>query len=348
MYFRLGELFCGPGGIAKGALSAKIDNPNWRIIHAWANDYDQSTCDTYAHNICPNDTKSVICQDVHTLNIEKLGPIDALAFGAPCNDFSLVGEQKGFDGKYGPLYSYGVRALEIYKPFWFMFENVSGIKSANDGRAFQIIQDDLEKAGYKLFPNLYYFEQYGIPQARHRMIIVGIREDLPYEFKIPSYEGYPIKTCQQAIEIPPIERDALNNEPTKQSKQVVERLKYIKPGENAWTAELPVELQLNVKKTCLSQIYKRLDPNKPSYTITGSGGGGTHVYHWSEPRALTNRERARLQTFPDDYLFMGSKESVRKQIGMAVPVEGARIIFEAILKTFAEISYDYVEPRWGE
>lgn len=95
----------------------------------------------------------------------------------------------------------------------------------------------------------------------------------------------------------------------------------------------------------ISQIYKRLDPDKPSYTITGSGGGGTHVYHWSENRALTNRERARLQTFPDDFVFEGSKESVRKQIGMAVPAQGAKIIFEAVLKTFAGIDYPSVEPR---
>ena len=79
--------------------------------------------------------------------------------------------------------------------------------------------------------------------------------------------------------------------------------------------------------------------------MTGSGGGGTHIYHWAEPRALTNRERARLQTFPDNYEFMGSKESVRKQIGMAVPCEGARIIFEAVLRSFAGIKYDAAKPN---
>ena len=104
-------------------------------------------------------------------------------------------------------------------------------------------------------------------------------------------------------------------------------------------------LQLNVKGAKISQIYKRLDPTKVSYTVTGSGGGGTHIYHWNEPRALTNRERARLQTFPDDYIFYGSKESVRKQIGMAVPCEGAKIIFEAIIKTFANIPYDHIESN---
>lgn len=348
MVFRLGELFCGPGGIAKGALSASIGIHGWGIEHAWANDFDLSTCQTYIHNICPDHPESVICKDVHKLNINKLGEIDALAFGAPCNDFSLVGKQKGFDGKYGPLYSYGIKALRRYKPLWFMFENVSGIKSANDGEAFEIIQEDMRKVGYKLYPNLYFFEQYGVPQARHRMIIIGIRKDLPYDFRIPSYKEYIVKSSREAIENPPIPEDAYNNEPTSQSKIVIERLKYIKPGENVWSADIPKELQLNVKGTRISQIYKRLDPDKPAYTITGSGGGGTHVYHWVEPRALTNRERARLQTFPDDYCFIGSKESVRKQIGMAVPVDGARIIFEAILKTFAGIEYESVEPRWGE
>ena len=138
------------------------------------------------------------------------------------------------------------------------------------------------------------------------------------------------------------------NEATKQSKQVVERLKHIKPGENAFTADLPEELKLNVKGAKISQIYKRLDPNKPAYTVTGSGGGGTHIYHWDEPRALTNRERARLQTFPDDYEFMGNKESVRKQIGMAVPCLGAKIIFEAILKCFAGVEYESVDSKLTE
>ena len=95
----------------------------------------------------------------------------------------------------------------------------------------------------------------------------------------------------------------------------------------------------------MSQIYKRLDSQKPSYTITGSGGGGTHVYHWSEHRALTNRERARLQSFPDNFVFEGSKESVRKQIGMAVPPIGAQAVISAVLKTFAGIPYDSVESK---
>lgn len=177
--------------------------------------------------------------------------------------------------------------------------------------------------------------------------IVGIREDLPFEFRIPAPTNR-IVTCRQAIENPPIPANAPNNEATRQSPRVIERLNHILPGQNAFTADLPEHLQLHVRGAKISQIYKRLDPNKPAYTVTGSGGGGTHIYHWAEPRALTNRERARLQTFPDNYVFEGSKESVRKQIGMAVPCQGARLIFEAILKTFAGIEYDYVEPNLND
>ena len=348
--FRLGELFCGPGGLAWGAMHASIDNPQFKIIHQWANDFDKDACSTYISNISPDHPESVICEDVKNLNMDTLAPIDALAFGFPCNDFSVVGEQKGFNGTYGPLYTYGVKALIKFKPMWFLAENVGGLKSANEGKAFKKILSDLRDAGYNIVPHLYKFEEYGVPQARHRVIIVGIRNDLPFEFHVPSPSKYTKcnNSARYAIENPPIPENALNNERTKQSEIVIERLKYIKPGQNAFTAQLPEELKLNVKGAKISQIYKRLDPDKPAYTVTGSGGGGTHIYHWNEPRALTNRERARLQTFPDDFIFKGSKESVRKQIGMAVPCKGAKIIFEAILKTFAGEEYESIQPSIEE
>lgn len=348
--FYLGELFCGPGGLAYGATTADIGNPDFRIIHRWANDYDKSTCETYTHNICPNEPGTVYHGDIRKFDMDQLAPIDALAFGFPCNDYSVVGEQKGMDGTYGPLYSYGVKALRKFQPQWFLAENVGGLRNANEGKAFTKILDEMRNAGYKLVPHLYKFEEYGVPQARHRIIIIGIRNDIDLEYKVPSPAPYKDadNTCKTAIENPPIAADAWNNERTKQSETVIKRLSYIKAGENAFTADIPEELQLKIKGAKISQIYKRLDPNKPAYTVTGSGGGGTHIYHWEENRALTNRERARLQTFPDNYEFLGSKESVRKQIGMAVPCAGARIIFEAVLKTFAGIPYESVEPNIKE
>lgn len=342
MIYQLGELFCGPGGLAYGAVHADINDNQWGIVHAWANDYDLDTCLTYRQNICPDNPLSVFHENVRNLDIQKLPPFNAFAFGFPCNDFSQVGEQKGFDGQYGPLYTYGVRVLKRFQPFWFVAENVSGLSSANEGEAFIKILKDLQDCGYRLYPNLYKFEEYGIPQARHRIIIVGIRDDLPEEFLIPSTRPFRNldNTCSNAINNPPIPQNAPNNEMPRMTQKVVERLSHIKPGQNAFTADLPSHLKLNVSGAKISQIYKRLDPNKPAYTVTGSGGGGTHIYHWKENRALTNRERARLQTFPDTFVFSGSKESVRKQIGMAVPPEGAKIIFEAILKTFSHVPYE--------
>ncbi len=344
MVFRLGELFCGPGGLAYGALTADIGNERFRIVHSWASDYDRQTCDTYIHNICPDNPDSVICEDVRRLDLQNVPPFDALAFGFPCNDFSVVGEQRGFNGAFGPLYQYGVEVLRIHQPQWFLAENVGGLSSANEGEALRVIISALREVGYRVYPHLYKFEDYGIPQARHRIIMVGIRNDLPFVFLPPSPDPYKNvdTSCRNAIENPPIPANAFNNEPTRQSPTVIERLNHILPGENAWTANLPENLRLRVRAAHLSQIYRRLDPNRPAYTVTGSGGGGTHIYHWNEPRALTNRERARLQTFPDDYEFIGTKESVRKQIGMAVPVRGAKIIFEAVMRTFANIPYESI------
>jgi len=342
--FRLGELFSGPGGLAWGAMHARISDPRFKVVHAWANDFDEVTCQTYTHNICPDNPKSVICHDIRTLDISTLGEIDALAFGFPCNDFSQVGEKKGLHGTFGPLYTYGAKALKIYKPLWFMAENVGGLQSDNGGDTLKLILRDLKACGYKIFPHLYKFEEYGVPQMRHRIIIIGIRDDLPYEYKVPSTVPYSKinVTCKNAIENPPIPTDAFNNELTAQNEKVVKRLQYIRPGQNAFNADMPDELRLNVKGAKISQIYKRLDPDRPAYTVTGSGGGGTHIYHWEEPRALTNRERARLQTFPDEFKFEGKKEQVRKQIGMAVPCKGAQIIIEAVLNTFAGIEYPSV------
>lgn len=350
--FRLAELFCGPGGIAWGAKLAIVEHKDtiYSVQPVWANDIDEDTCKTHIRNIHPDNPLAVVCGPVEDIYFERVPKFNALAFGFPCNDFSLVGKQKGFHGKYGPLYRYGVKAINTHNPRWFFAENVGGLQSANEGQAFNKILEDLEKAGrgYRLTPHLYKFEQYGVPQCRHRIVIIGIRKDLKLEFKVPA----PLTTnpndyisARQAIENPPILKDASNNEITKQSNLVIERLKHIPPGENAWYEGLPKEFQLNVKGARMSQIYKRLDPEKPSYTITGSGGGGTHGYHWKENRALTNRERARLQTFPDNFVFEGSKESARKQIGMAVPPKGAQAVIEAVLKTFAGIQYDWIPSK---
>ncbi len=343
----VGELFCGPGGSGLGASMScyEDDKKVVRMRHLWATDYDKDSCETYDYNIHKfereklgiNSAIDVRCEDINSTSIDLNEPkdfpkIDGLIFGFPCNDFSIVGESKGLAGQFGPLYKHGIKVLtRPDKPKWFIAENVSGLSSANNGTAFEQIKREMSDAGYNLTVKKYKFEDYGVPQSRHRIIIVGIRDDLNIKFDSPN----PItklspKTSREALE--GIPTAAPNQEKTKQSKHVTERLKNIKPGQNAWNSDLPPHLKLNVPRAQLSHIYKRLDPDKPAYTVTGSGGGGTHMYHWNEPRALTNRERARLQTFPDDFEFKGSKESVRKQIGMAIPPKGLKVICNALLK----------------
>ncbi|MGN6035786.1 DNA cytosine methyltransferase [Brevibacterium casei] len=340
----MGELFSGPGGL--GIAASLASKEHGQIVHQWATDYDADTCRTYAHNILGDEgADSVVHADIRNLDFQELaarGDIDGLSFGFPCNDFSLVGERRGFDGEYGPLYTYGIKALHRFQPDWFLAENVGGIR-ADGGAALRQIFGEMIDAGYRIYPHYYKFEDYGVPQARHRMIVVGIRENLDVEFKVPSPSEFAGEDVSAGTALANIPDWATNQEHTRQSLTVIERLNHIPAGGNAWVADMPEHLKINTR-TKLSSIYRRLDARKPSYTVTGSGGGGTHIYHWSEPRALTNRERARLQTFPDYFEFKGTKESVRKQIGMAVPPLGAKVIFEAILKSFAKVSYPSIEP----
>jgi DNA (cytosine-5)-methyltransferase 1 len=392
MIFKLGELFCGPGGLA---LGAGLTNPvysesreDFSISHIWGVDKDPAAINSYNHNIAKRYGGVGLCLDAMQFcekDISNQKRITALAFGFPCNDFSLVGEQKGVNGQYGELYKAGIKVIEKANPFWFIAENVSGIHSANQGEAFRKILGDLKKAGeygYKLTAHLYRFEDYGIPQYRHRFIIVGIRNDKHLIFKVPApthgIGRIPFVSVKKALE--DIRQNAQNTELTRQAPRIVQRLKFTPPWKNAWFLDELIEMKpkerldilqqlpwyekefsglsdykicqmidearLRCTKARMSHIYRRLDPKQPSYTITGSGGGGTHVYHWLEHRALTNRERARLQSFPDWFEFQGSKEEVRKQIGMAVPPEGAKIIFKAILQTFANVMYKSIESNY--
>lgn len=325
---RLGEMFCGAGGIAEGARQAG------GFVPAWAIDRDRDACDTFRamHG------GEVICGDVREIDPASLAPIDAFAFGFPCNDFSLVGERRAFDGEYGPLYTYGVAVLRELRPAMFLAENVSGVRA--DGALDRILAD-LEGCGYRLSAHLYDFSRYGVPQRRQRVVIIGFRDDLDATFRVPDparWDGADISARTALAGIPdgdPHHRVVWPSAPVR------ERLERIPPGRNAWNSDLPERLQINVKPggARISSMYRRLHPDQPSMTITAAGGGGHHGYHFAEPRALTNRERARLQTFPDSYRFAGGSASVRRQIGMAVPPAGAAAILAAARDSLAGRRY---------
>jgi DNA (cytosine-5)-methyltransferase 1 len=183
----------------------------------------------------------------------------------------------------------------------------------------------------------------GVPQHRERLIVIGVRRDLGVRPPIvpTPYQGSH-RTVRDALHSHPLPDDAPNHERGQDSPDVVERLKLIPPGSNY--EAIPADHALAVKGL-ISHVYRRLDPDKPSYTIIAGGGGGTHGYHHLEPRRLSNREKARLQGFPDDFVFEFGTEPrdrrsayprVRRQIGNAVPPPAAKLIVGAVADVLLE------------
>ena len=353
---KVAELFCGAGGFAEGAKNAGFE-------HIWGVDNHEDSCKTFEKNQKCEAFYQNIEDFSKPSNLKKVkkdfGKIDGLLFGFPCNDFSLVGKKEKMEGKFGGLYRYACKVLNFFEPEFFVAENVTSLskklkfnsseqvlvkdvfdkeKLQNQNyQNFKKIMGDLancSKHGYRIYADNYKFEEYGIPQTRHRIILVGFREDYfrknKINFEKPEKNKGPQKTCKEALdEIP----DGMEHtEKTKHDERIIRRLKKTAEGKNVWDLGDDKDGLPGVKKARMSHIYKRLDSSKPAYTVTGSGGGGTHVYHYKENRALTNRERATLQTFPFTYNFVGGKESIRRQIGMAVPVLGAEKIMKAVKK----------------
>lgn len=327
-----GELFAGAGGMACGLRQAGF-TPTWAV------DYNADACATYNKMIGAH----AINDSVENVDFSTLSNVNGLAFGFPCNDFSMVGEKKGTNGYFGGLYKYAQKAIDAINPMWFIAENVPGLMTSS---GHDIMQEFANSgSGYKLSVHLFNFEEYGVPQKRQRVIGVGIRSDLNKIFLPPVPTHLTSVSSREALKN--VHLIEANNEMPRHSQKVKDLLASIPPGQNCWCEEVPEHLRLNVKKVKMSLIYRRLHPDKPSYTIVASGGGGTLGYHYEEFRALTNRERARLQSFPDDFVFEGSPQSVRKQIGMAVPPLGAKVIGEALMKTMQGQSYANIQPSVG-
>ena len=335
------SLFAGCGGMDLGFLMAK--HPKFKYEVSWANDFDADACETYRENI----GEEIVCGDIYDIDIKKTPHADVIIGGFPCQDFSILrGERKGvFKSKRGLLYSKFVQAVSIKRPLFFLAENVKGLVSANGGWAIKKIKEDFENEGYSVQYKIINFADYGVPQRRERVIIIGIRNDLHliFDFPAPTNKGNHIAVKHALKGVEAVE---YNNELMKIQDSTRIKLEQIPAGGNYKS------LKGMENKNWMSIIYKRLHPDLPSPTIVACGGGGTWGYHFKEPRALTNRERARIQTFPDTFKFYGSTTEVRRQIGNAVPPEGIKHIAEQLLKMLNhEIKrglYPYVEEQQKE
>ena len=331
------SLFSGCGGLDLGFHLEGYET-------VWANDFSEEACDSFRKKfgnvIIHGDITKI---DPHT--DESIPGCDLILGGFPCQDFSIIWKRPGINGERGGLYRNFLEFVKAKKPKAFVAENVKGLLTANKHKAIETIIKDFEAIapGYVVKPHLYNFAEYGVPQYRERVLIVGIGIDTGFDFKhpLPTHghgEGrLPYVTAGDAI------KDALdvehNNEKIGCAERTIAMIGAIPEGGNY--TDIPKDFKYQVKGM-ISHVYRRIHRDEPAKTIIAAGGGGTWGYHYPEPRPLTNRERARLQSFPDCFEFVGSVTEVRRQIGNAVPPEGVRLLARRLLPLFNG-DYDKVD-----
>jgi DNA (cytosine-5)-methyltransferase 1 len=309
----------------------------------WANDFSEWAVQSFKENL----GDVIVFEDITKIDpyTDKSVPdCDLVLGGFPCQDFSVIWKQPGLNGKRGGLYRHFLEFVDAKKPKAFVAENVKGLLTANKRKAIEVIIKDLESLtpGYIVKPHLYNFAEYGVPQFRERLIIVGIRIDTGFNFVHPKpthgpSSAKPYVTAGDALR--GVENVSFNNEHINCKEKTKKMLELIPEGGNF--TDIPKEHPLYVKGM-ISHVYRRIKLDEPAKTIIAAGGGGTWGYHYPEPRPLTNRERARLQSFPDDFKFIGSVAEVRRQIGNAVPPEGVRALARRLMPLFTG-EYDKVD-----
>ena len=322
---RLISLFSGCGGLDLPFHRAGFDC-------VWANDSNEYACQTFSHNIAD----SIVHGEIDDLKVKEVPEAELITGGFPCQDFSIIWKRPGLNGDRGSLYKHFLRFVRDKQPKAFVAENVRGLLSANNHKAIAQVISDFESIppGYLVKPKLYNFAEYGVPQFRERVLLVGVRMDTGFNFRHPQptfgpSRGRPYRTAGEALK--GVKGVPHNAEHMAIQPRTIEILKRITPGGNF--SDIPEDSEFYVKGM-ISHVYRRIDPNKPSATLIAAGGGGTWGYHYPEPRALTNRERARLQTFPDDFVFKGSFTEIRRQIGNAVPPDGVASLAESLIPLF--------------
>lgn len=312
--YKVISLFSGCGGMDLG-FKGNFDvfgehfkkNP-YQIIYA--NDINESACETYKYNF----KEEPYCGDIKSIDIDQLPDADIVIGGFPCQDFSLAGKRRGLSADRGRLYLNMLDVVKKVKPIAFVAENVDGIRKNKENEnksALDIIIKDFESAGYNVQYKALNAANYGVPQNRVRIIIVGIRNDLNLKMNYPTEtfgnDVKPFRTAEDAIDDlwNMIDKTAISNHTSKDYSKA----KFY-PGK---------KLQGN----------NRIVANKPSPTIRAEHHGNIEGHYRSNNpndindvngwRRLSVRECARLQSFPDSFIFPCSSSSAYKQVGNAVP-----------------------------
>lgn len=326
------SLFSGAGGLDIGFNDVGFD-----IVESV--EIEEKFCQTLELNSGEGkrfSNSKVNCIDIREYTGKKLGKIDFIIGGPPCQTFSAAGRRAngvlGTTDARGVLFREYVRLLQELSPIGFLFENVYGIIGAQGGEAWNEILKSFSEVGYKLYYRIVDAADYGVPQHRERLIIVGLKDG---EFRFPRPTHGPDSLDEEAFynaetAITGVELTA------EESKQGIggrygSLLNSIPPGLNYsfYTEEMGHPNPVFAWRSKFSDFLYKADPNTPIRTIKASGGAYTGPFHW-ENRFFAYPEYKRLQTFPDDYEISGTKQIAVKQIGNSVPPQLARMMALAI------------------
>lgn len=336
------ELFAGAGGLALGMHLAGFK-------HVLLNEMDAQACQTLRVN---HPEWNVLEGDIHTIDFTPLrDKVDFLSGGFPCQAFSYAGKKGGLNDTRGTLFFEMARAVNEIRPKVFMGENVKGLLSHDEGRTLSVIRSAIKELGYTLIePQVLKAIMYQVPQKRERLILVAIRNDIADNVKFYWPSPYHrIMTLRDAFLKGELYKTDVPKSEGQTYPEKKRRVLAMVPEGGDWR-NLPIEEQkaymggsfyLGGGKTGMA---RRLSMDEPSLTLTcAPAQKQTERCHPTETRPLTVREYARIQTFPDEWKFMGKMADQYKQIGNAVPVNLAYAIGRSLIRLFNEI--DTLNPE---
>lgn len=345
------DIFSGAGGLSLGAEMAGISVKYGVEINKYA--ADSFTCNHKKAKVLTGDITKI---DTSLLDLDGK-EVFVIMGGPPCQGFSMSNTMsRNMDNEKNFLYLEFVRFVRELRPKWFVLENVWGLTKMNDGQTLEMIKESFISLGYDVKAQILWANEYGVPQKRYRCFIVGNRLGIDFEFPKPSKK---VVTVGDAIsDLPPLvngqmldeapytidykeasdyarlmrkkSASAKQNYVSLNNELVIQRYAYIPQGGN-WR-DIPDHLMQNYadKSRCHSGIYKRLRNDAPSVVI--SNYRKSMLIHPTQDRGLSVREAARLQSFPDDFIFQGPHMSIQQQIGNAVPPLLSKAVFKQIIK----------------
>lgn len=287
------SLFSGAGGLDLGFVMA-----GHQII--WANDLYEDAVETYRHNIGDH----IVCEDIARIDASEIPDCDIVIGGFPCQGFSVANTKRHEDDERNELYKQLIRIIVEKRPKFFLAENVKGITNLAKGKVFEMILNDFQSLGYKVKHKILNAADYGVPQTRLRVIIIGVREDVDFDYEYPQ---------------PTHDKDGKNGLPKWVS--VGEAMSEIADPDQP--NDLPNHEYSKYKLNFNGYLgHRQLDPEKPAPTVTARGdnkGGVVILPHPNGQRRMSCRELATVQSFPLTYEFSGNRSSIYRQIGNAVP-----------------------------